>query len=74
MNFTFKLFNTAVMSFLLSMIMTLWVTWINIGFVDDFLWRWLKAWALAFPAAFVCVLILAAPVMKFSKKVFGIKD
>ncbi len=74
MSFKFRLFNTAVMSFLLSMMMTLWVTWINIGFVDDFVWRWLKAWALAFPAAFVCVLILATPVMKFSKKVFGIKE
>ncbi len=74
MNFKFKVFNTAVMSFLLSMMMTLWVTWINIGFVDDFVWRWLKAWALAFPAAFICVLILATPVMKFSKKVFGIKE
>ncbi len=74
MSFKFRLFNTAIMSFLLSMMMTLWVTWINIGFVDDFVWRWLKAWALAFPAAFVCVLILATPVMKFSKKVFGIKE
>ncbi len=74
MNFKFRLFNTAVMSFLLSMMMTLWVTWINIGFVDDFIWRWLKAWGLAFPAAFICVLILATPVMKFSKKVFGIKE
>ncbi len=74
MNFKFKLFNTAVMSFLLSMLMTLWVTWINLGFIDNFLWMWLKAWTLAFPAAFICVLVLATPVMKFSKKIFGIKE
>ncbi len=73
MDFKFRLFNTAVMSLLLSLMMTLWVTWINLGFVDDFLLRWMKAWLLAFPAAFVCVLILAEPVMKFSRKVFGIR-
>ncbi len=73
MDFKFRLFNTAVMSLLLSLMMTLWVTWINLGFVDDFLLRWMKAWLLAFPAAFVCVLILAEPVTKFSRKVFGIK-
>ncbi len=74
MNFKFRLFNTAVMSLLLSLLMTLWVTWINLGFADDFLLRWMKAWLLAFPAAFFCVLILAQPVMKFSRKVFGIKE
>ncbi len=74
MGFKFRLFNTAVMSLLLSMLMTLWVTWINLGFVDDFFWRWLKAWALAFPAAFICVLVLVQPVMKLSKRVFGIKE
>ncbi len=74
MSFKFRMFNTAVMSVLLSLMMTLWVTWINLGFVDDFVLRWMKAWLLAFPAAFVCVLILAQPVMKFSCKVFGIKE
>ncbi len=74
MSFTFRLFNTAVMSLLLSLMMTLWVTWINLGFVDDFFMRWMKAWLLAFPAAFICVLVLAQPVMAFSRKVFGIKE
>lgn len=73
MSFKFRVFNTAVMSFLLSMLMTLWVTWINLGFIDDFMSRWLEAWMLAFPAAFVCVMVLETPVMKFSKRVFGIK-
>ncbi len=74
MSFAFRLFNTALMSILLSLIMTLWVTWINLGVVDDFLMRWLKAWMLAFPAAFVCVLLLAQPVQRFSRKVFGIRE
>ncbi len=74
MNFKFRVFNTAVMSLLLTLIMTLWITWINLGFVDNFFFLWMKAWALAFPAAFVCVLFLSQPVMKFSKKVFKIED
>lgn len=74
MSFKFRLFNTAVMSMLLSLMMTLWVTWINLGFVEDFFLRWGKAWILAWPAAFVCVLVLANPVLTFSKKVFGIRE
>lgn len=70
MSWKFRLFNTAVMAFLLSLLMTLWVTWINLGFVNDFFARWMQAWGLAFPAAFCCVLILAKPVLRFSEKVF----
>lgn len=72
MHWKFRFFNTAVMSLLLSLLMTLWVTWINLGFVHDFLTRWMQAWGLAFPAAFACVLVLARPVQRFSEKVFAL--
>lgn len=71
MQWKFRLFNTAVMALLLSLLMTLWVTWINLGFVSNFFARWMQAWGLAFPAAFFCVMILAKPVMRFSEKVFA---
>lgn len=71
MSWKLRLFNTAVMSMLLSLLMTLWVTWINLGAVGGFVTHWLRAWILAWPAAFFCVLLLARPVSVFSEKVFG---
>lgn len=69
MTFKFRVVNTLIMSFLLSGFMTIYVTWINLGFVDDFVHFWLKAWMMAFPAAFVGVLILAPIVAKLTVKI-----
>lgn len=69
MSWKFRLINTAIMSFLLSGFMTIYVTWINLGFVAHFIQFWLKAWAMAFPAAFIGVLLLAPVVGKLTAKV-----
>lgn len=71
MNWKFRLVNTAIMAFLLSGFMTIYVTWINLGFVNQFIYFWLKAWSMAFPAAFFGVLVLATPVQKLTKKILG---
>lgn len=68
MNWTFRLLNTAIMALLLSGFMTIYVTWINLGFTEHFIAQWLKAWLLAAPAAFIGVLLLATPVQKLTKK------
>ncbi|MBS9778409.1 MAG: DUF2798 domain-containing protein [Gammaproteobacteria bacterium] len=65
----FRLVNTAIMSFLLSGFMTMYVTWINLGFVDNFFALWLKAWFMAFPAAFIGVFFLAPRVMKLTQRI-----
>lgn len=69
-----RLITTALMSFCLSSLMTLWVTWLNLGLVPDFLERWLQAWLSAWPAAFVLVLLLAEPVGKISRVIVAILD
>lgn len=69
MSWTFRIINTAIMSFFLSGLMTVYITFINLGMVDNFIGHWLKAWLLAAPAAFVCVMILATPVTKLTKKI-----
>lgn len=69
MNWKFRLLNTAIMAILLSGLMTVYVTFINLGMIENFISYWIKAWILAAPAAFVCVLILAAPVQKVTRKI-----
>lgn len=71
MSWKFRLVNTALMSTLLSLLMTLWVTWINLGLGPGFVARWLTAWALACPAAFVCVLLLAQPVAQLTRRLLN---
>lgn len=69
MTFKFRLVNTAIMSFLLSGFMTIYVTWINLGFVQNFIHFWLRAWSMAFPAAFIGVFVLAPFVAKLTGKI-----
>ena len=71
MSWKFRIVNTAIMSFFLSGLMTIYVTFINLGLVDDFIAQWVKAWTLAAPAAFVCVMILMMPVQRVTKKLLG---
>ena len=66
MSWSFRLLNTAIMSFLLSGLMTVYVTLINLGFVADFIHYWIKAWILAAPAAFIIVMMLATPVQRLT--------
>lgn len=39
------------MSFVLTFFMSAWVTFINVGLIDDFANYWMSAWLLAWPAA-----------------------
>ena len=73
MTLRFRLLNTALMSMLLSFLMTLWVTWLNLGFITDCIQHWLHAWLMAWPAAFICVMLLARPVLLISQKVLGVQ-
>ncbi len=72
MDWKFRWFHTAVMSCLLSFLMTLWVTLINLGWISGFLGRWLQAWLLAWPAAFVCTLLLGKPALWISQIVWNV--
>ena len=74
MNWKFRLFHTGLKSMLLSLMMTFWVSWINLGWISDFISRWMQAWLLAWPAALVCVLLLARPVMWLSQSLWRIKS
>ncbi len=59
----FRMVFALLMSLLMSLLMTGWVTWINVGLGSNFLALWRHAFFLAWPAAYVIVL-LAAPVVQ----------
>ena len=52
----------------MSLIMTLAITYINIGLGSDFLNRWFKAFLVGFPIAVVAATIMAPIAKKLTKK------
>ncbi|MCT7360616.1 MAG: hypothetical protein COB09_00940 [Thalassobium sp.] len=59
---------TLMMSFVLSVLMTCWITFLNLGFTDEFFLRWFNAWVLAWPAAFVIAFVTGPTIQKLSMR------
>ncbi|WP_269581408.1 DUF2798 domain-containing protein [Roseibium sp. Sym1] len=57
-----RLIATVLMSFGLSLMMSCWVTFINLGLTEAFLGQWMAAFRLAWPAAAVLAFLLGPPV------------
>ncbi|WP_227674085.1 DUF2798 domain-containing protein [Psychrobacter phenylpyruvicus] len=57
------------MATLLSGIMTMFITFINLGWSDSFFSNFFNAWKIALPAAFIIVLIIGQPVQKLTHKI-----
>lgn len=57
----------ALMSMVMVFLMTCWITWINIGWVPDFLWRWMRAFLAGWPVGFIIVLLLGPKVQRLSR-------
>lgn len=56
------------MSFLLSLLTTCWVTWINLGWVESFFTQWLHAFSLAWPVAGFISFFIGPEIYKMSEK------
>ena len=59
----YRVLFSLVMSFFLSLLMTLWVTYINLGTPAQFMEHWARAFLLAWPAAGF-ISFFAAPLAK----------
>ncbi|TDO97354.1 DUF2798 domain-containing protein [Marinomonas balearica] len=57
------------MSFSLSLVMSGWITFLNMGAQSNFFGIWINAWILAWPAAFIVAFILGPIIQKLSKKI-----
>ncbi|MGF1697206.1 DUF2798 domain-containing protein [Vibrio kyushuensis] len=52
--------------------MTLWVTWLNLGYVTNFLSQWGKAFILAWPAATIISIVFGPYVQALTSLLFSI--
>lgn len=57
------------MSFILTILMTGWVTMINLGFSEHYLTSWAKAFSLSWPAACIFSFIIAPVVQRITLRV-----
>ncbi|WP_174873260.1 DUF2798 domain-containing protein [Vogesella oryzae] len=66
-----RLLFALLMSCLMSLLMTAWVTWLNLGAGPAYFAHWGRAFVAAWPAAFTAVLLLAPAVQRLSLKLVG---
>lgn len=59
-----RLIAALLMSFSLSLLMSCWVTFINLGLAEAFVTQWMKAFQLAWPAAALIAFFLGPAVQK----------
>ncbi len=59
---------TLIMSFFLSLLMSLWVTYINLGMTSQFIAHWMHAFSLAWPAAAVIAFVVSPMAQKMTQR------
>ena len=67
-----RLVFAALMSLLMSTLMSAWVTWLNLGFGPHYVSRWLHALAAAWPCAFAIVVAAAPSVQGLARRLAGV--
>lgn len=64
----YRLVFSVLMSFVLSSLMSLWVTWINLGWSGELFGHWMNAFSLAWPAAAVIAFLCGPTVQAVTRK------
>lgn len=59
---------TVFMSFQLSLLMSFWVTWLNLGWSSIFMSSWIQAFTFAWPAAMVISFMLSPLTQRLTLK------
>jgi hypothetical protein len=60
-----------VMGFMMSLALTLLITFVRLGLVDIFLREWLKIWAYAYPAAVACILVFRPLAARMTEQIMS---
>ncbi|RXZ44383.1 DUF2798 domain-containing protein [Crenobacter cavernae] len=63
-----RLVFAGLMSCLMSVLMTGWVTWLNLGFVAGFAGFWSQAFVAAWPPAFAIVVVFGPCLQRVSQR------
>ncbi|MBE3637750.1 DUF2798 domain-containing protein [Mangrovicoccus algicola] len=61
-----RLIFALLMSLVLSFLMTFFVTWLNLGFVPDFVARWMTAFRIGWPCAAVISFLFGPMILRLS--------
>lgn len=69
-----RIVSGLLMSLLLSSVMTLWVTWSNLGLVEHFLASWGKAFVMAWPVAATIAITFGPRVQQLTAKLLAPKQ
>ncbi|MEO9274717.1 DUF2798 domain-containing protein [Marinomonas sp. 5E14-1] len=67
----FRVIFAILMSGIMSLMMSGWITIINIGITSEFVFLWMKAWCLAWPVAGTVAFIFGPVVQKLSARLSG---
>ena len=67
----FHLVFSAVMGALMISLMTLVITFVNVGLVEDFVGRWLRAFLIAYVVGVPVIFFLAPMARKITGRVLG---
>lgn len=67
----FRLYFAILMSGIMSLLMSGWITIINVGTPSNFLTLWMAAWCLAWPVAGLVAFIFGPVVQKISARLAG---
>lgn len=71
MNLSLRLIHSCLMSMILCLLMTAWVTVINLGIQPGYWQAWGKAFLLAWPAAWVIAFTVGPWTMKAAVRLHG---
>ena len=65
---------TLIFSFMMSFLLSAWVTYVNLGLSNTFVQSWLTAFINAWPAAFLVAFTVAPPIRAAVIKLIRIKN
>ncbi len=69
---THRIVFTMILSFTMSLLMSCWVTFVNLGTIPEFLDRWMYAFGVAWPAAAVIAFFFAPVAHKLTENILKI--
>lgn len=69
--FRFRLVFGLLMSLVMSVLMTCWVTYINLGMRPDFVMQWGRAFLMAWPAAFLIAFSFGPLLQRLTQRLLG---
>jgi Protein of unknown function (DUF2798) len=69
-----RLILALLMSSVMVLMVTLLVTWLNLGFDPDFLLQWLKAYFIAWPIAAITAFLVMPPARRLTERIVALLD